>query len=56
MQDDEVAVLLDGIAERMHDVLACRIRLNLCQVLRQRFTGDRQALTVQQACIKQHFH
>ena len=44
---------LDGIVQRANDLLTVRKIGQIDQVFRQRFTGNRQAVAMHQACFQQ---
>ena len=56
VQDHQVAVFLDRIAQGPHDRLTVRICADAAKILGQRRAGYREAIAVQQAGIQQGFH
>src|SRR4030095_3553097 len=55
-QNDQVAVLLEGIANGRDDLLILWIRFERRKVLLERLAGHREAASVQQPGLKQLFH
>ena len=56
VKHDQVAVLLDRVVQRAHDILPFRVGLNVGQVFRHGLAGHGHAFAVKQSRIQQGFH
>src|SRR5439155_1559723 len=56
VENDDVAVLFDGLVERLNDGLTGRIRLHVSERLGHGLAGDGERVAVEQAGVEQRLH